>query len=204
MVPPPHPRHPVDTWLVCRLRAKAWQPWIDLAWPDPSGMTQIELSRHRLCVGTARESHAMRGWGTGKQEHPRMAWIYLRAGPPTCRLGYRPPQPADASSSNRPDRTFGWRVPGSLGRDRNAPWMAHYEPPWMGSRRVPGRATRRPPTRTLKAPCRWRWRWRHSRKRPCRCCCSRPKTKTGTLAGARFSDSRLSAGIRPFRLPQPP
>ena len=63
-VPQPHPRHPVDTWLVCRLRAKAWQPWIDLAWPDPSGMTQIELSRHRLCVGTARESHAMRGWGT--------------------------------------------------------------------------------------------------------------------------------------------
>ena len=86
-VPQPHPRHPVDTWLVCRLRAKAWQPWIDLAWPDPSGMTQIELSRHRLCVGTARESHAMRGWGTGKQEHPRMSWIYLGLDPEHAGLG---------------------------------------------------------------------------------------------------------------------
>ena len=35
---------------------------------------------------------------------------------------------------------------GSPGRDRSAPWMAHYEPPWMGSRRVPDRAARPTPS----------------------------------------------------------
>lgn len=64
---PPTPS-PVDRGLVCGLRAKACEPWIGL---DSIGLTrperndsQTELSRHDLRVGW-RESHAMRGWGTG-------------------------------------------------------------------------------------------------------------------------------------------
>ena len=37
-------------------------------------------------------------------------------------------------------------------RDRNAPWMAHFEPPWMGSRRVPWPHPRRPATHQPEMP----------------------------------------------------
>ncbi|ROP80642.1 hypothetical protein EDF74_1724 [Stenotrophomonas rhizophila] len=45
-------------------------------------------------------------------------------------------------------------------RDRNAPWMAHFEPPWTGSRRVPRPHPRRPATHQSEMRLLlWLWLW---------------------------------------------
>jgi len=85
--------------------------WIGLDWPDPIGATQTELSRHDLRVGW-RESHAMRGWGTGGRQSKRLhAW----RGPGQGRnAGYDNrwhylPHAAETRSANRSHR-----LPGAL------------------------------------------------------------------------------------------
>ncbi len=111
------------------------------------------------------------------QVDPRHAWMFLLPRPPATH-GVALPRRSDAQTmAAQLDLSHSARVrPGQVNprlpclgsqpahqpcvygmawvglRDRNAPWMAHFEPPWTGSRRVPRPHPRRPATHQPEMP----------------------------------------------------